>query len=78
VGKGAQRRAHVGVNEDCESAVGTLRFAHPTLALPTLLSLKEYPREGVLRRAGFCLGNRNGDESQEECRIIGDARRRAD
>ena len=32
VGKGAQRRAHVGVNEYCKSAVGTLRFAHPTLA----------------------------------------------
>jgi hypothetical protein len=31
-GKGAQRRAHVSVNEDCESAVGTFRFAHPTLA----------------------------------------------
>jgi hypothetical protein len=29
VGKGAQRRSHVSVNEDCESAVGTLGFAHP-------------------------------------------------
>jgi hypothetical protein len=34
--KGAQRRAHVNVNEDCESAVGTLRFAYPTLAAATL------------------------------------------
>jgi hypothetical protein len=33
--KGAQRRTNVGVNEDCESAVGTLRFARPTLHLPT-------------------------------------------
>ena len=32
VGKGAQRRAHVSVNANCKSAVGTLRFAHPTLA----------------------------------------------
>jgi hypothetical protein len=33
VGKGAQRRAHVSVNADCKSAVGTLRFAHRTPAV---------------------------------------------
>ena len=32
VGKSAKRRAHVGVNANCESDVGMLRFAHPTLA----------------------------------------------
>jgi hypothetical protein len=40
---------------------------------PLPLRLKEYPREGVLRRAGFWLGNCNGDESQGQCRIIRDA-----
>ena len=29
-GKGAKRRAHVSVNAHCKSAVGTLRFGHPT------------------------------------------------
>jgi hypothetical protein len=33
VGKGAERRAHVSVNANPKSAVGTLRLAHPTLAV---------------------------------------------
>ena len=39
---------------------------------PPPLRLKEYPREGVLRRAGFWLGNCNGDGSQGKCRFIWD------
>jgi hypothetical protein len=45
---------------------------------PPPLRLKEYPREGVLRRAGYWLCNRNGDGSQEGCLFIRDSRRRAD
>jgi hypothetical protein len=39
---------------------------------PLPLRLKEYPREGVLRRAGFWLGNCIGDISQGRCRFIRD------
>jgi hypothetical protein len=46
-GKGAQRRAHVSVNEDCESAVGTFRFAHPSVtgldwSIPFALSTRRF------------------------------------
>jgi hypothetical protein len=39
---------------------------------PLPLRLKEYPRERRPSRAGFWVGNRNGDESQEQCRFIRD------
>jgi hypothetical protein len=41
VGKSAQRCAHVSVDEDCKSAVGTLRFAHPTLATFVVFSSRK-------------------------------------
>jgi hypothetical protein len=44
---------------------------------PLPLRLKEYPREGVLRRAGFWLGNCYGDESQGAVSLLGTLRRAA-
>ena len=43
---------------------------------PPPLRLKEYPREGVLRRAGFWLGNCYGDESQGAVSLLGTQGRR--
>ena len=36
-------------------------------------ALRSTLAKGVPLRAGFCLGNRNGDGSQGQCRFIGDA-----
>jgi len=44
VGKGAQRCAHVSFNANCKSAVGTLRFAHPTLAIFPISTCATYRR----------------------------------
>jgi hypothetical protein len=41
---------------------------------PPPLRLKEYPREGVLRRAGFCPSNLDGDKSQETVSFFGTSR----
>jgi len=45
---------------------------------PLPLRPKEYPRERRPSRAGCWLGNGNGDESQEQCRVIRDTRHRGD
>jgi hypothetical protein len=39
---------------------------------PLPLRLKEYPRERRPSRAGFCLGNCNGDKCQGQCLFIRD------
>jgi hypothetical protein len=43
---------------------------------PLPLRLKEYPRERRPSRAGFWVGNRNGDDSQGRCHITRDERHR--
>jgi len=48
------------------------RSVSPRPREPLPLRPKEYPRERRPSRAGFWLGNRNGDRSQGQCRFIGD------
>ena len=60
MGKGAERHAHVSVNANCKSAVGTLCLAHRTLAksnhLPVFVHRRSQPLHKTTYRAKYIVG----------------------